>query len=235
MRVLTLLSVALFWSGLAYAESLPLEYGVKAGFNLAQHYGTKADETEYKVETAMRPGIMAGAFLNYKILDHVRLGYELFYTMKGSREKVTILSVEGETLAQPAVMNLRYDLDYLEMPIALRVRAYSSPKFSVEAVTGTAFSLKIHGRHELDGTFYLPNGDGFDVIPVSEESDLSYVNMFDYSLVYGLALQCHGKMELSSEFRFTLGWDYLSLPTYSLAEPAELRNQTYSLILSAQF
>lgn len=231
----TLLLLALSLACWGVATALPVEYGVKLGFNLAQHYGTKADDTEFKVQSALRPGFVGGVWLHYRLLEEVRLGYEILYSMKGSRQQVQVLQMEGETLSKPAEMNLRYDLDYIEMPILLRLRTLNKPRLALETIAGTAMSLKIKGHHELEGTFYLPDSEGFEEIPVSESSDLAYVNMFDYSFVYGFALQYHGPMELTAELRFTLGWDYLRLPTFSLAEPAELRNQTYSLILGAHF
>lgn len=235
MKAFAITLTALACCVAAGGKALPLEYGVKMGFNLAQHYGPKADETVYKVETGMRPGLTGGAFLNYRILDEVRLGYELLYSMKGSREKITILSMDGEILPKPAVMSVRYDLDYLEVPIDLRLRTFSTDNFALETIAGTAMSYKIHGHHELDGKVYIPDGEGFAEFPIHEESDLATVNQFDYSFIYGLAAQYRGKLKLDAEFRFTLGWDYLSLPTFSLEDPAVLRNQCYSLCLGMQF
>ena len=235
MKLFIIAMIGLLALGQLFAETTPVEFGTKVGFNLAQHYGTKVDETEFQVKAKLRPGIVAGVYMNYRLLDNLRLGYELLYSMKGSREQITAYMLEGETLARPAIMNVRYDLDYLEIPVALRIRTISTPRLSLEAITGTAMSLKIHGHHELDGTVYLPDGDGFDEIPIVEESDLASVNMFDYSFIYGAALQYHGKLDISTEFRFTLGWDYLQLPTFSLGEPVELRNQTYSLSVGIQF
>ncbi len=132
-------------------------------------------------------------------------------------------------------MNVEYDLDYLEFPVLLKINTVSYGKLQMQAITGTAMSLKLHGAHRLDGTFYIPNGDDYDVIPISEQSDLPGINIFDYSFVYGSALIYKGAMEASLELRFTLGWDYLQLPTFSLSEQVELRNQTYSAILSIKF
>lgn len=235
MKYLSILCLFAFIGTGLFARGIPTEYGAKLGFNLAQHYGTKVDESEYRVKAGMRPGVSAGVFMNYAILYDLRLGYELLYTQKGSREKITILSMEGEELVRPAVMDVKYDLDYLELPIMLRLRTYATSKLDIEAVTGTAMSLKVHGHHELDGTVYLPDGDDFSAIPISEESSLSGVNQFDYSFVYGAAVYYRGKPDISAEFRFTLGWDYQSLPTFSLSDPVELRNQTYSLMLGVRF
>jgi len=40
---------------------------------------------------------------------------------------------------------------------------------------------------------------------------------------------------LSIDYRFTLGWDHLDLPTFQGFEPARLRNQSYHFGLSWTF
>jgi hypothetical protein len=248
MLMLTLLFI--LTAGMIFAETADLNYGVKAGFNLAQHYAPNMKEDVYKVNTGMRPGIMAGAWLDMEILPHLALGYELLYTQKGSNESISVLKIEeGEgnwvDLEKPAQMHVKYQLDYLELPILLKIKTFERGRFSMTALTGTAFSYKVHSHHELDGTVYFYEGEDslgvpeYSEIPISQQSGLKYVNSFDYSFVYGTALSYSGKVKLTAEFRFTLGWDYLQLPTFSMSdvemEPVELRNQTYSLIIVCEF
>lgn len=235
MRIFIVLSVLLIILPTLGARIIPLEFGVKAGFNLAQHYGPLVNEDEYKVDLSLRPGAIAGVYVDYPILENLRLSYEVLYSMKGSREDITILMMDGEVLAKPAKMNVKYDLDYLDMPFLLKIRALDTKRLSLDAITGTAMSLKVRGHHELDGVVYVPIGDDFLEVPISEESDLAAVNMFDFSFVYGAALHLTGRPALSAELRFTLGWDYLQLPSFSTGETVELRNQTYSLLLGLNF
>lgn len=228
------------------AQTATLDYGFKAGLNLAQHYAPNADETEYEVGTSMRTGLIAGAWLDLRILPQFALGYELLYSQKGSREQILVKKLEGEPepLQKPAVMNVDYDLDYLEIPVLLKVKTLEAGAISLEAIAGTAFGYRVKGRHQLKGTLYLPitttpDPNDFDEMHLAQSSKLKYVNRFDYSMVYGTALRYSGKVRLSAEFRFTLGWDYLQLPTFSMddvkVEPVELRNQTYSAILGIEF
>lgn len=239
MRNYLLLFIIISCAAVLTAQTT-LSYGAKMGFNLAQHYGTKVVDEAYGVETGMRPGISAGGWLDLEILPNFKLGYELLYSMKGSKQKVTFteMEIDGEVqeLAKPAVMNVKYHLDYLEMPILLKVKVFDEDKLSLTAITGTAMGLKIRGWHRLDGRIYFPTGDSlFEEIPLIEESNLEEVNMFDYSFIYGSEIELKTKIPLFLEFRFTLGWDYLALPTYQFFEPAELRNQTYSLMLATRF
>ncbi|HPS40220.1 MAG TPA: porin family protein [Candidatus Cloacimonadota bacterium] len=217
------------------AKSIPREFGLRLGMNLAQHYAPKLVDQDFAVDPGIRPGFATGVYMNYLVLPELRLGYEVLYSQKGSREKITIYSMDGEDFARPAVMNVEYDLDYLEIPVLLRLHTDSWDKLSLEGITGTAMGLKIHSHHKLRGKVYLPSGDDFDEIPISEESDLAGVNQFDFSFVYGAGVNYTGKVDLSAEFRFVLGWDYLELPTFSLSDPVKLRNQTYSLLLGLKF
>ena len=236
MRRISLLGLVLLLLTLSLdAQLIPMSYGTKLGFNLAQHYGTKDQGGDYEIETSMRPGMIAGAWLDMEILPYFKLGYELLYSQKGSREVIRILEMDGEPLPKPAEMNIRYDLDYIEIPILLKLTTLQHKKLSLDSIVGTAMSLKIKGHHDLHGTVYFPENGSYSEFTVNESSNLAEVNMFDYSFVYGTALRYQGKLDLSFELRFTLGWDYLNLPTFSLAEPVALRNQTYSATLGLNF
>lgn len=239
MQKRILISLCLLYLLLPLFATTKLEWGPKLGFNLAQHYGTKDQEQDYEVKTSLRPGINAGVFLDMIILPNLSLGYELLYSMKGSNETITINSMEidgvTEDLPRPATMKVQYYLDYIELPVLLKVKLADRPAFALTAISGTAMGLKVKGHHKLDGTVYFPDEDGFSIINIKEESKLAGVNMFDFSFVYGGTLELKTKLPLSLDYRFTLGWDYLSLPTYQFFEPVLLRNQTYSLGLSTRF
>jgi hypothetical protein len=216
-----------------------ISYGPLAGLNVSQHYGTKGDDLDFSVKTGMRAGIAAGAYLDLQVLPNLKLGYELLYSQKGSHEEITIkrMELDGEMqeLVRPAVMKVEYFLDYLEVPVLFKVRVWDGKLTSAEAITGSAMAVKLKGKHDLRGMVYLPDGDDFTEIAISESDDLSEVNMFDFSFVYGGSLRFKTKLPISLQYRFTLGWDYLALPTYEFFEPVELRNQAWSLLLQTEF
>lgn len=210
------------------------------GMNLSQHYGTKGDAQDYQVHTKLRYGLIGGAAVDFAANDDLALALEILYSMKGSEEDITIrqVSIDGimEELEKPAKMDVKYFLDYLELPVLFKLKVFKRDGWELSAITGTAVGIKLKGYHELKGKIYFPNSaGGFDAFDVREESRLSDVNMFDFSFVYGGALRIKSKFPLHLEYRFTLGWDYLSLPTYAMFEPVELRNQTWSLMLSSAF
>ena len=217
------------------AQTASISYGTKAGLNLGMHYGTMVEEDVYEVRPGIRPGFIGGAWLEMELLPYLGLNYELLYVMKGSRERIRILKLDGEVLERPARMDVDYNVDYLELPIYLKVKTWEKNGWSLSGLTGTAMSLKIRGDYALDGLVYMPNGDDWDEIPIQEKGKLDELNLFDFGLVYGASLNYSGKLDASLEFRFTLGWDYLELPTSEFTEPVELRNQSYSLLMGLRF
>lgn len=235
----SLLAVSVFLICLsALSAQAEKTYGFKAGMNLAQHYGTKFDDTDMSVKTGLRPGFIGGAFMDLNVLPSFAIGFELMYSMKGSSETITIRRMDTdedgipEDLIRPAVMKIKYHLDYVEIPILMKINLLDNSKISLDTVAGTAMSIKVRSSHSLDGIVYFPDGNGgYSEIPIIEGSKLPYVNMFDYSFVYGGTLRFKRANPLFLEYRFTLGWDYIKLPTYQFFEPVELRNQTYSLLL----
>jgi len=242
--VFTVALLILLATSCLYADA-KLSWGPKLGFNLSQHYGTKGAEMDYKVRTGLRPGLAAGAFLEMEISENLSLMYELLYTQKGSNENITVYRIDeaGDgvmvELPKPAEMKVKYYLDYIEIPVVFKVKMMDKPKFSIFTHAGSAMSIKVKGYRQLDGKVYLTNGAGFDELIVYAESKLAEVNMFDFSFVYGGEFVFKYKIPIHLEYRFTLGWDYLSLPTNPeydpSSKPVELRNQTYSLILGTRF
>jgi len=218
----------------------PAALGVKLGMNLSQHYGTKSDEGDYEVSTGLRPGFIGGVYLDFAAGDNLELGFEALYAMKGSQEKIKITRMELDNqmqeLERPATMKVKYHLDYLELPVLLKLKVVKLENIHLSAIAGTAVGIKLHGNHNLEGKVYLPDSDGgFSEILISEHSNLSDVNMFDFSFVYGGGLDFCLFYPMSIEYRFTLGWDYLYLPTYELFEPVALRNQSWAVLLSTTF
>lgn len=235
----SLLLLLLLLPGWALAQA-PATWGAKLGMNLSLNYGTKGDEGDYEVTTGLRPGFIGGLYVDFAATEALTLGFEALYSMKGSRQDILISKIELdsviEELKRPATMKVKYYLDYLEVPVLMKLKTFSYKKLDLTTIAGTAMSLKLKGYHELEGKIYFPDGeDDFTEIRIWEESDLSDVNMFDFSFVYGGALKLQAGYPFSLEYRFTLGWDYLYLPTYQLFEPVALRNQTWSVLLSTTF
>lgn len=239
MRAYLLIGVFLL-SCLLLTAQTPTSFGVKTGLALSLHYGPKGDPADMSVSLGMRSGIYAGGWMDFHILPHFALGYEILYVQKGSREEITIYRMENEfgemeQLARPALINVKYYMDYLEMPVLFKIKAINQPKWTLGLVAGTAMGIRINGDHELVGRVYIPDGDDFEEVIVNDSSNLEYANMFDFSFVTGGNLALKSKLPLELEYRITFGWDYLEMPTFEGFAPATLRNQSYYLGLNWRF
>jgi hypothetical protein len=215
-----------------------IELSPKLGYILSQHYGTKDQADSYSVKTGIRNGIVAGLDFRLPISDRLSLQYEFCYANRGSTQEIKVLKLDNEVLPKPAEMNVKYYLDYIDFPVLCNYKVFSSDKLSLSVVSGISMALKVNGKYELDGFVYLPDSGGYSEIPIHDKSKLKDVNMFDFGMIYGGELAFFiRKLPLIASYRFTIGWDYIALPTYESGNfaPVDLRNQSYSLALSIPF
>ena len=104
-------------------------------------------------------------------------------------------------------------------------------------------SLKVRDRYRLSGEVT----DGDEVLPLHADSDMSEVDMFDFSFAYGFGLEfpLSGRTALV-EYRFTMGWNTLLMPTYAYApfgdeeilidnDPVPLKNQNHAIMFGLTF
>jgi len=212
--------------------------GLKLGGVFAQHTGTEERDSEYTVESDWRMGFSGGVFVHWPITDRFGIQQELIYAQKGSSQRigVTILDL-------PTTLDVTYETDYVELPILMRFTWLHSSSGNIYSLMGTALSLKISDRYSLRGVL----DDGEQVVPISADSDMSEVEIFDYSFVYGLGCEFDAAgTSLLAEYRFSIGWNQLMMPTYAYVpfgdeqipienEPVPLKNQTHSLMLGVRF
>ena len=92
-----------------------LHVGVKAGLALSQHQGTEARDLEYTVGSTMRRSVALGVFVTLPITERFALQNEVLYVRKGSRQDIGV-----EIFDVPTVIDVTYDMDYLEIPLLLR-------------------------------------------------------------------------------------------------------------------
>lgn len=227
MKQLLLVLAGCFFLSQALCTSI--HWGVKAGLNMSQHYGTKDQADDYIVKTVMIPGLCTGAYLNFPITDRFSIQHEVFFSQKGSKERISVKD-------QPVKVTVDYRMDYIELPFLLKMDIIRTGKFNISSMAGTTLSMKTYSDYKLKGTVLFNTGDSLEAIPITAHSDLSEMDTFDYSFIYGgqVAYQLSRK-QLFLEYRFTIGWNSLLLPTYSDNGMVSLRNQTYSLLLGINY
>jgi len=226
-------------SGASYAGApLGLSFGLKGALGFSQHAGTEERGAEYDVTSGWRTGFAVSAFLYVPITPRFGIQQEISYVQKGSRQHIGV-----DILEVPTVLDVTYDMDYIEIPVLMRFTWHESPRWTFYSLAGTAVSFKVRDRYILEGEL----DDGEQVVPLTADSDMSEVDLFDYSFVYGFGLEspAFGRT-LVLEYRFALGWNTLSMPTYAYVpfgdeevlienEPVPLKNQNHVIMLGIAF
>jgi hypothetical protein len=215
-----------------------LSWGIKGGLALAQHQGTTPRDMEYTVSSTMRRGVAAGVFLILPVTPRFGIQQEVLYVQKGSRQEIGV-----EIFDVPAVLNVTYDMDYIEIPLLLRYHWLIDRGVDIYSLGGFAFALKVKDRYQLTGEV----DDGVQSVPIRADSDMSEVDLFDFAFTYGVGLEFPlGNNRLLVEYRFDLSIEALPLPTYAYIpfgdeqilvdnEPVPLRNQCHMLMLGIRF
>lgn len=215
-----------------------LSFGFKAGPSFAQHAGTEERDAEYRVTSHWRTSYAAGAFLRFAVTPRFGIQQEVMYAMKGSRQDIGV-----EILEIPTVLDVTYEMDYIEIATLLRFSWLRWSRRELYSLAGTAIGLKVRDRYMLKGEVT----DGEQVVPLRADNDMSEVDMFDYSLVYGTGLQfALGGRRVFVEYRFTMGWNTLAMPTYAYIpvgddnvlvnnEPVPLKNQNHLILVGISF
>ena len=215
-----------------------LSWGLKGGVSFAQHQGTTPRDMEYEVSSSWRTGITAGAFLILPVTPRFGIQQEVLYVQKGSRQQIGV-----EIFEIPTTLDVSYDLDYIEIPVLLRYHWILDRAVDLYSLGGFAFALKVHDRYQLNGTV----DDGVESIPITADSDMSEVDIFDFVFTYGMGVEFSlGGSRFLVEYRFDLSVEALSMPTYAYVpfgdeevlvdnDPVPLRNQAHLLMLGIRF
>jgi hypothetical protein len=247
--VLALLVMSPFPNGAAAASSeeapggedlgFPsISWGFKAGLSLALNSGVLERDAEYSVSNDYRKGFAGGLFLYLPVTSRFGLQQEVLYVQKGSRQDITV-----EIVGIPTVLDVAYNMDYIEIPVLMRYTWIRRSGRAFYSFAGTALSLKVNDRYKMSGVV----DDGVEQVPLYADSDMSEVEMFDYSFIFGFGYEHEvWSRRLLIEYRFTIGWNGLEMPTYSYVpfegkdllidnDPVTLKNQAHLILFGLSF
>jgi len=202
-----------------------VRFGIKGGYSMATQYGIDAPGIPYTVDSHYRHGMVGGIVVCFPITESFVVQQEILYVMKGSREDISMD-------VPPLKSHTEYDLDYLELPFVFRYTFVKLGNFKIYGSSGFSLSILLNGKSELSGVVEM----GGTKIPLTRSTKLEGVDTFDYSFLYGAGLDFDllGK-ECFFEYRFTIGWNTLMMPTSAGQDPAPLRNQDYIFTLGMYF
>ena len=196
-------------------------FGFKGGYSMSTQYGITVPGLPYTVDSLYRHGIVGGILAYFPVTESFGIQQELLYVMKGSRQDISMD-------VPPLHSHTEYNQNYLELPFVLRYTIVKLGNFEIYGSSGFALSILLNGKSELHGVVEM----GATPIPLTESTELEGVDMFDYSFLYGAGLDfdlfCR---ECFFEYRFTIGWNTLMMPTSAGQDPAPLRNQDYAFTL----
>lgn len=217
---IALLLLSFFWSSSLSAQT-GIRFGLKAGYCLATQYGIKASDISYEVDSDPRHGFTGGIVLYFPITDAFGVQQEFLFTTKGS--------VQNVTLTQPPVStSSNYKINYFEIPIVFRYNFINIGNVGIYGSSGFGLSILLSGKYDTNGVVDM----GGVPVTFGESGDTDGLDTFDYSFIYGLGLNFNlFKQKCFFDFRQTIGWNTLMMPTSEGSEPAPLRNMTYSFTL----
>jgi hypothetical protein len=174
-------------AGSASHAGILAEKGVRAGLAVADLRGDFAD----LVGADRRVGLAGGGFLRVHFPGPVGLEAELLYVMKGATTEIDVTDESGTTLGTGTIT---YQLDYVEIPVLLRVALGGAGPVQPSLLLGPSLGVKVRSRLAYDG----PGPD--------MSADLNQVEDTDFGLVGGVGLEFgHGPARMLLDARYTLG------------------------------
>lgn len=193
-----------------------VDFGVKFGLAITNHWSSKEKGNGYDVESSTKTGFAAGVSVNYELSNIFKLQPELLYVNKGSEQTVTVPGFPYGDI------NVTYKLDYVEIPVLLKTYPFRMKKLEPYSAIGPYFSFLVNDKYEFENQF-LPNF----------EKDIEDIKDTDFGMVFGTGVDFSpGFQKFSFEYRYTMGFIDLKLPTGPGFPEIELRNNCHSFLLS---
>lgn len=200
-------------------------FGFRAGYSMATQYGILEPDIPYDVDVYYRHAMAGGLFVYYPITESFGIMQEFLFAMKGSREDIILKD-------RPISTRTEYDMNYFEIPIVFRYTFVTLGKCSVYACSGFTLSIFLNGEYRLSGVAEVED----EPVAFHDKNKIEGVDIFDYGFLYGSGVECFlfGK-RCFFEYRFTLGWNILNMPTAEGEDPAPLRNMDYLFTMGMFF
>lgn len=158
-------------------------YGIKGGIGLSH---VNAD----LFSTDNRTGFVGGVYVGIDLAPNIGLQPELLYVRKGAKLFSTDVTVGGITFGS---VGTNLDVDYVEVPVLLRLNTPSAGPLDLRLLAGPVLSLKANEALSTTGLIGVRLGS-------------NQIKSTDMGLAMGGAIAVrNGNMKLVAEGRYTLG------------------------------
>lgn len=179
--------------GATYTDTYKIDWGIKAGLDYSNLFGTDVDYIFFDKKTSFQPGFHGGFFVKNHLAKYFALGHELQYKLTRSGVHMS------DSVHAPYNSNLT--LHYLELaPIHLHFQVNG---FSVFAGPYISALLGAHiQRKDLSGKIFKDKSifGGPDI----DESEEKYLQKIDFGMSAGIEYQFRSNFLIG--FRYTQGW-----------------------------
>lgn len=193
-------------AGSASAES---SYGIKAGLSLSH---VNAD----LFDTDNRTGFVGGVYGAFDLSPMIGVQPELLFVRKGAKLFSTNVTIGSLTFGS---VGSTLDVDYVEIPVLLRLSLPTAGPVDVRLLAGPVASLKVAEKVSTTG-----------LIGVSLDSDQVKTSDLGLALGGAVALQS-GSMKLVGEGRYTIGLANIS----DLPFGGDVKNGTFYATVGLEF
>jgi Outer membrane protein beta-barrel domain len=194
-------------------------FGVQGGLTLTNHWSTQEKSGDYTVESGIKAGFAAGALATIRISRIFSLEADVLYVKKGSNQTI---SIPGFPFGD---IEVTYELDYIEVPVLLRTHLFPSAKIQPSLAGG------------LYVAFLTAKNYVYRIAAIgSVEEEIKGIESTDYGFTTGVGLDIPADVgRLRFEYRYTMGFVDLKLPTGPGFPEIELRNYGHYLMFGLAF
>jgi len=178
-RLMTVLVIVAFAGLLALPQpaAAGVQFGLKAGGNMAKPTGADAEDPEGTLKTKV--GFVGGIFLEFNLSKNLSIQTEVLYTMKGA-------TYEYEEIDETVEESLYGD--YLEIPLLLKIK-FLSGGFQPFIFAGPYVGFKLSEKLEIAG----------EELPLEE----ALLKNNDYGAIFGAGLHLGRSFHL--DVRYSMG------------------------------
>jgi hypothetical protein len=200
------------------AEVRAVDFGIKAGLNLA----TQTDPGVIQADYRLKPDFSAGLFCSFRCIGRLMLQPEIHFSREGFSSSDSHYGVPVEN---------DWQISYLKMPLLLRLNFRTGAALRPAVLFGPYLAARLSAKRIQDG---------FDSVEEEDATDKIWPGDYGLILACQLATQA-GNGEIGLELRFSYGLantlfkssynDWVDAPD----DPASARNRVFSLMISYEF